>query len=291
MSRKIIIFCITIFLLLTCCHTAFATGVDISKTGSVSVTLVEKEQDQAVVGAELSVYHVATVTTDAQGNPLYDYTEAFKQLDVAISDLTLASKLDGFVSQHSVPSVKMVTDANGRAFCDGLTLGLYFVKQTGAVDGFSPCIPFLVTLPAKKDGGYVYEVNASPKTEVTKLVPITVKKVWNTDKSAEATESVTVSLLKDGNVVKTAVLSKENDWQITYNDMPKSDTYSIKEVDVPKGFTATYTQSGYTYTVTNTSTLIQTGQLVWPIPVLSACGMLLIAAGIALLRKKRKTNA
>ena len=45
------------------------------------------------------------------------------------------------------------------------------------------------------------------------------------------------------------------------------------------------------FTVTNTSTLIQTGQLIWPIPVLAAGGMLFIAVGITLLQKKRKTNA
>ena len=115
--------------------------------------------------------------------------------------------------------------------------------------------------------------------------------MWNTDESTEAADSVTVQLLKNGNVVKTATLNAQNNWQVTYTDMPESDAYSIKEVNVPKGFTATYKQNGYTFTVTNTSTLIQTGQLTWPIPVLAISGMLLIAVGIALLQKKRKTNA
>ena len=137
----------------------------------------------------------------------------------------------------------------------------------------------------------MYEVNASPKTEVARLTDITIKKVWNTDKSTEAADSVTVQLLRNGNVVKTATLNAQNNWQVTYTDMPESDAYSIKEVDVPKGFTATYQQKGYVFTVTNTSTLIQTGQLMWPIPVLAISGMLLIAAGIVLLQKKRKTNA
>ena len=73
--------------------------------------------------------------------------------------------------------------------------------------------------------------------------------------------------------------------------MPESDAYSIKEVNVPKGFIATYKQKGYVFTVTNTSTLIQTGQLIWPIPVLALIGVLLIAVGSMLLQKKRKPNA
>ena len=91
--------------------------------------------------------------------------------------------------------------------------------------------------------------------------------------------------------MQTAILSDANNWQITYTDMPESDAYSILEIDVPKGFTATYKQKAYVFTVTNTSTLIQTGQRIWPIPVLAVGGILFIAVGIALLQKKRKTNA
>ena len=291
MSRKIIIFCLTIFLVLTCSYTVFAEEYNPDLTGSISVTLTDKKQNEAIVGAELSVYYVATVLLDDDGNLMYDYTDDFKQFDTAIDDTELATKLDAFVSQHNVPSTKITTNIDGTALCNGLPLGLYFIKQTGAVEGFAPCTPFLVTVPNEKDGEYLYKVNASPKTEVARLVSITIKKVWNTDKSTEAAESVTVQLLKNGSVVKTAILNAQNNWQITYADMPESDTYSIKEVNIPKGFTATYKQEGYIFTVTNTSTLIQTGQLMWPIPVLAGGGMILIAVGIVLLQKKRKTNA
>ena len=291
MSRKIIIFCLTILLISTCSYTVFAEEYNPNLTGSISVTLTDKKQSEAIVGAELSLYYVATVIMDENENLIYNYTNDFKQLDCAIDDAELATKLDLFVSQHSIPSVKTTTNINGTAMCAELPLGLYFIKQTGAVEGFAPCTPFLVTVPNEKDGKYLYEVNASPKTEVTRITSITIKKVWNTDKSTEAADSVTVQLLRNGNVVKTAILNMQNNWQITYADMPESDTYSIKEVNIPKGFTATYKQEDYVFTVTNTSTLIQTGQLIWPIPVLAISGMLLIAVGIILLQKKRKTNA
>ena len=291
MSRKIIIFCLTILLISTCSYTVFAEEYNPNLTGSISVTLTDKKQSEAIVGAELSLYYVATVIMDENGNLIYDYTNDFKQLDCAIDDAELATKLDLFVSQHSIPSVKTTTNINGTAMCAELPLGLYFIKQTGAVEGFAPCTPFLVTVPNEKDGKYLYEVNASPKTEVARLTSITIKKVWNTDKSTDAADSVTVQLLRNGNVVKTAILNMQNNWQVTYSDMPESDAYSVKEVDVPKGFTATYKQQDYVFTVTNTSTLIQTGQLIWPIPVLAISGMLLIAVGIILLQKKRKTNA
>lgn len=291
MRRKMITLCVTALLILTWSFTVFAQDFDLEKTGSVSVTLTERYDKEPIVGAELSMYYVATVVMDADGKLIYDYTKDFKQFNTAIDDASLATKLDAFVSQHNVPSIKITTNAEGTALCDEIPLGLYFVKQTGVVEGFAPCTSFVVTVPGMNADGYVYEVNASPKTEVARLASITIKKVWNTDASTEAAERVTVQLFRNGNVVKAATLNAQNNWQVTFTDMPESDAYSIKEVDVPKGFTATYSKTGYVFTVTNTSTLIQTGQLIWPIPVLAVGGMLFIAVGITFLQKKRKRNA
>ena len=290
MKRKIITFCITILLILTCSYTVFAEEFDQSKTGSISVTLIEQKQNEPIVGAELSVYYVATARMNVNGNLSYVCTDSFENSEIDIDDPSLAIKLDAYVLEHNISSFKITTDQNGTATCKGLALGLYFIKQTGTVEGFAPCTPFIVTVPGKNGESYVYDVNASPKTEVERFTYITIKKVWNTDESTEAAKSVTVQLFKDGNVVKTATLNEQNNWQVTYTDMPESDAYSIIEVDVPKGFTATYKKNGYVFTVTNTSTLIQTGQLIWPIPVLAISGMLLIAVGIVLLQRKRKTN-
>ena len=291
MRRKIITFCITIVLLLTFSSTVFAEEFDLEKTGSIYVTLIEETQNEPIVGAELSVYYVATVVEDEEGNLIYDYTDAFKQLDIALNDAMLVTKLDEFVSQYPVPSTKMTTNTDGMALCKELPIGLYFVKQTGVEEGFELCTPFLVTVPNEEGGEYFYEVNASPKAETVRLTSITIKKVWNTDNSTEAEESVTVQLLRNGNVVKTVTLNAQNNWQVIFFNMPESDAYSVKEVDVPKGFTATVKQNGYIFTVTNTFSLIQTGQLTWPIPVLAISGMLLIAVGITLLQKKRESNA
>ena len=102
---------------------------------------------------------------------------------------------------------------------------------------------------------------------------------------------MTVQLLKDGVMVETATLNAQNNWQVTYSDMPESDAYSIVEVNVPKGFTATYSNKGYVFTVTNTASLAQTGQLIWPIPVLALAGLCLITIGAIVLRKPRNRNA
>lgn len=291
MFRKIVVLCVSVLFIFTCSFTALAQDFDPQKSGSVSVTLNELHDKQYVVGAELSIYYVATVHLNENGKLSYAYTDEFEKIGIDLSDPSLPEKLDAFVSENDIYSFKITTDERGTATCNNLELGLYFIKQTGVVDGFAPCTSFMVTLPGVNEGDYLYEVNASPKTEVVRLTSITIKKEWNTDASSKAADSVTVQLLKNENVVKTAILNSQNNWQVTYDDMPESDAYSIKEIDVPKGFTATYKQNGYVFTVINSSTLIQTGQLIWPIPVLLVVGMVLIAIGIILLKKKRKTNA
>ena len=291
MGRKILTICLSVLLLATCAITVSAEEFDLGKTGSISVTLTEQYEKTPIAGAELSVYHIATVGINTDKKLNYIYTEAFAKTGIAIDDPDLAAKLDAYLSENEAAAIKLCTDAKGTASCKDLPLGLYFVRQTNAVEGFAPCTPFLVTVPVENESGYIYAVNASPKTEVAKLTSITIQKVWNTDASTKAADHITVQLLRDGKVVETATLSEANNWRISYTDMPESDAYSIQEVNVPAGFTATYKQNGYVFTVTNTATLIQTGQLIWPIPVLAFAGVLLIAAGTVLLQKKRKQDA
>ena len=244
-----------------------------------------------LVGAELSVYYVGTWELNSSRGLLWHYTEEFAACGISKNDPALAQKLDAFVGEDITPFRKIVTDLEGKGSCDGLPLGLYFVKQTGQVDSFAPCTPFMVTIPIETEEGLVYDVDASPKTQVNMLVNITIEKVWNTDAEEDHPKRVTVQLLNHDTVVQTAVLSDENDWSVTYTDMPESDGYTVRENPVPQGFTATYGRSGYQFTVTNTRTLAQTGQLIWPIPVLAMAGLFFLLMGLAILRKSERNDA
>ena len=291
MGRKICSVCLIALILLVMPMTVFAQGFETDRVGSISVSLLDPKEETPLAGAELSLYYVATVYLDDTNHLRYLFTDTFADCGTELTDPSLATALDVFVQEHAVPAEKQVTDARGSAAFTDLPLGLYFVKQTNTISGYAPCTSFLVTLPNQNDEGYVYDVNATPKTEISRLISITIKKVWNTDESTGAADSVTIRLLKDGVVIKTAVLNAQNNWQVTFTDMPESDAYSIVEVDVPKGFVATYSQNGYIFTVTNTASLIQTGQLIWPIPVLAMAGLCLITVGCMVLRKTRDQNA
>ncbi len=100
-----------------------------------------------------------------------------------------------------------------------------------------------------------------PKPEYTQL---TVKKVWvdedNKDKQRPA--QIEVRLLQDGKELTgdeyLQVLSADNGWTHTWTNLLKSDgkdtthTYSVKEVNVPDGYTSIIATDGTKVTITNT---------------------------------------
>lgn len=266
-----------------------AEEIDMNETGSISVTLSDLENNQPIQEAKLALYYIASINQDSSNNLFYSITDDFKDCDISLDDLKLSIKLDEItkgISHHYL----IETDNKGTANISNLPLGLYFVKQINSVNGYAPCKPFLVTLPMLENNHYIYHVNASPKTEVEKLISITIKKEWKADENAIIPNEVTIQLYKEDEVVKTAVLNEQNDWQITYPNMPKSDTYFVKEVNIPNGFTPIYDQYDYIFTVTNVSSLINTGQLIWPIPVLGFSGIIFITIGYIMIRKTGKQN-
>lgn len=280
-----------VLLMLSCSAAALASGssvVDFSKTGSLSISLMAGST--AVAGAELIVYKVA----DAQSrdaNLCFEFTESYAGFGGAPEDIVGTDsvlRLVDYTNENGIAGTAGSTDASGFINFVDLELGLYLVVQTGSVEGFTDCTPFLVMIPAQEGDAWVYDIDATPKTDVLRLIDLTVQKAWNDGRESTRPESITVQLLKGGTVVDTVTLSGQNDWSHTWEDLPESDSYSIREVNVPQGYYVSYQQNGYVFTVTNSSSLVQSGQIVWPIPVLIICGLVLFAVGVLLYRRKKE---
>ena len=115
---------------------------------------------------------------------------------------------------------------------------------------------------------------------------ITVEKKWDIADSSTQPKEVTIELLKDGEVIDTVVLNDENNWTYTWYQIEESDTYSVKEKDVPSGYTDTYRQEENKFIVTNTKTLVQTGQNHLISIILTVSGLILIVLGYAYNKKE-----
>lgn len=272
------------------------SAADLSKTGAVSVVL---EADGAVVpDAEFSFYHVANAVI-RENELRFSYTAEFRNCGVSLQNPKAddAQKLFEYIQSGSIDTAYVVakTDESGRLKVTDLPLGVYLAAQTGSTDGFSDCTPFLVALPYYRDGAWQYETDASPKTDVRRLVSISVKKRWNDGYGdtgdVRRPDRVTVALKSGKNTLGTAVLSEQNGWSHVWENIPMAENLSVRETDVPSGYTALYERDGNAFTVTNTVNLIKTGQLKWPVPLLAGCGVLLFAAGCGLVCfEKRKKD-
>ena len=121
-------------------------------------------------------------------------------------------------------------------------------------------------------------------------VDLTVIKKWDDTEKSSRPASVKVTLYNGSTAVETVTLSDSNNWTYTWRDLDGNGAWQVQESNIPAGYTPSYAVSDGVVTITNTASLIQTGQLDWPIPVLGGLGILLLALGCVMTLRKRKSG-
>lgn len=252
---------------------ALAAGV-INLDTDVNLTIHYTDGDKALSNAKFSLYLVATV--DKYGE--LTVVDDFKDFSVDIRGKNdeawkaLASTLEGYALRDKItPTDSGVTDSQGKlTFPSGgkkLTLGLYLVlgeqhKQNGY--RYNPQ-PFMVMLPTQdmESNTWLYQLTANVKydkdkkpapptpTPTPEFITRKVLKVWKDNDSESRPQSITVQLLRDGEVYDSVVLSKENNWRYTWADLSDEFKWNVVE-KIPSGYEVSITQEGVTFVVTNT---------------------------------------
>lgn len=260
-------------------------GADVENersSGGISIEL--RAGDAPVVGAGFTVYPIGNAAIAGDGFN-FEYAEGITYEDTVDVDAAEADALADILQDLGIMGISKATDEDGHVTFDGLPLGIYLIKQTESVSGFTDCTPFFVSIPTKDDGEWIFAIDANPKIDVSRLISLTVNKVWNTG-GREHPDSVTAELYRGDVLADTAVLNAENNWSHTWNGLPESSEWTVRESEI-RGYSAAYRQNGMSFTITNSDKLIQTGQLIWPIPVLAAGGILLFGIGWILIQKKK----
>ena len=133
---------------------------------------------------------------------------------------------------------------------------------------------------------------SKPDSDPSYPLDVVVRKVWSSDDDMkDRPDSVTVTLYNGDVPYETVRLGAWNNWTYTWKDLSAYGNWQVIESNIPKGYVPSYSVSGNVVTITNTRSLIQTGQLNWPIWVLGGAGLVLVALGGAMLVKKKKHNA
>lgn len=270
--------------------------IDFNSKGSIEITLNEKTDNEKIEGAEILLYKVADAKSENH-NLMFEYIDELKSCNASLNDLETKSKSEEIEKciNENIKSLKQITDINGTVKYNDLDLGLYLVKQNNIVEGFSKIDSFLVMIPKIVNNKWIYDIKSTPKTDIIRVIDINVKKVWNTstsntNDSIKLPRSIEVELLLNDKVIDTVKLSKDNNWSYTWENLAKSEEYTIKEINVPKGYTPSYQKDNNTFIVTNTSTLVQTGQMLWIVMLLIITGITFIIISIIYDRKTNEQN-
>lgn len=248
---------------------------DLDRKGSISVKPEAEGADLS--GVTFLLYRAGDLAWD--GTELKaSWTPAFADCGASPHDLRaegLAGHLAAFAYQQSIPA-----DAQGLDF-SGLSAGVYLLVPQGGENSGVQLVPFLLTIPtADEQGGWLYDLIVLPKTQpLPCTTSLTVKKRWA---CSEHPDHVTVTLLKNGKSAGAVILNAQNGWSFSWKDLDPAFSWTAAELPVPEGWLASYQIKGETVTITNTpdEPFIQTGQWRWPVPVLAALGVLLVAVGL-----------
>lgn len=259
-------------LLVWCTAPAFALEVvDLSRTGSIKVSLYDSETSEAVGGGTLTLYRVAKVQKD-NANLSFVYTNGFEDCGVELGDLSegeLAGRLAEKIAATAESTTVEISDIGVAEFGD-LEVGLYLVVQTTAAENYNVINPFLVSVPIQENGSYVYDVDALPK------VGTAAKKTPEPPDTPDTPDTPDKPEEENPNTPAAPGPDNPDGWVLGANGEKIYLNPEAPSPDNPNG------------RVMGAHGLPQTGQLDWPIPVLAVIGVVLVAAGIKLKKGTRK---
>lgn len=262
-------------LLVWCTAPAFALEVvDLSRTGSIKVSLYDSETSEAVGGGALTLYRVAKVQKD-NANLSFVYTNGFEDCGVELGDLSegeLAGRLAEKIAATAESTTVEISDIGVAEFGD-LEVGLYLVVQTTAAENYNVINPFLVSVPIQENGSYVYDVDALPK------VGTAAKKTPEPPDTSDTPDTPDTPDKPDEETPNTPAApgpDNPDGWVLGAHGEKIYLNPEAPSPDNPNGY------------VMGAHGLPQTGQLNWPIPVLAVTGVVLVAAGIKLKKETRK---
>ncbi len=257
--------------------------VDLTQKGSINIIL---KGESNVVGAEIEIIKIGKPVIK-NNNLLFEYVDELKSCNFDINTKNI-NNIKKCIENKKLNNFIKLTNQNGEALFTNLDLGLYYIKQNNIVKNYSQMEPILIMLPEEINNSFEYNIDATPKIDIQDLIDLTIKKIWNTDKKDKILDKVTIELYKDKEKIKTIILDANNNWQEIIESLPKSDKYSVKEINIPKDYTVSYNQNEYIFTITNTPSLVDTGQLTYIYEIILYIGFILIIVGLIL--KKRESN-
>lgn len=189
---------------------------------------------------------------------------------------SLASTLVNYLSGETITPTATGTvavvnadtdDKTGQVKFENLTVGVYLVVPEGDSDGsYTYTTPYyLAALPGLSSADeWVYDLVVPNKwdrsyhgggggTPGGSTINRNVMKVWENADGVDQPDSVTVQLLRDGEVYDEVELNDGNEWQKSWTGLSSDYDWTLVEADVPSDYTVSIEEDGNTFVVTNTA--------------------------------------
>lgn len=215
-----------------------------------------------------------------------------------------ADTLYGYIQRDRIQPIQIdATGPTGSIVFLALSRGLYLVAgQPCNIDGtLYQTQPQLIAVTED----LILEAKCEAQEEPIDPQTLSVLKKWNdAGYESKRPQSLSVSLVRNGSMVETVTLNAAGNWRHTWENLEPGWQWSVVE-ECPKDYTVTMQREGDTFLLTNTRivypekpsdtptgstqdpSIPQTGMVWWPVLVLLAGGLCLIALGARLRREER----
>lgn len=279
----------------------------------IDFTISYTDQGEKIEGIEFFIYKIGNL--DAQRE--ITLNNEFKKYPIEIKKNNsaqwneYANTLKGYVKRDNIkPLYKQNTNSNGEATFK-LEKGLYLVigEDFSTKQYRYKTNPYIVMLPEiEKETGKLLDKSISypkfTKEKITKRkIDIEVIKIWNdSGMESERPDFITVELLENGKIKDNIRLSKKNNWTYTWKNLDFDSSYLVVEKNIDKKYKVSVENYGKNFVITNTidippvyppntpPMIPETGQLWWPIYLLSGIGIISIVIGYAKEKRKGEYN-
>lgn len=290
--------------------TLAAGSIDLNRAHSLTVTADYGRIP--VSGLRLDAYQISTVDESGKLTVVERYRDYAEDLDIrgrndeAWQRMAQILSREIMLDQNLRPSCSAVTENDGAAKFTDISMGLYLIQGSSVEkDGYVySTLPFFAILPEQdlnsNTWNYDVVVNAKPGQKPVRA-DYEVMKIWKDDcHKDQRPQSITISLICDGNVYDTVTLPHDGTWNYTWNELDTNHQWTVTEEPLEGYKNGEVQQEGNTFIVTNicdktanadksqNPILPQTGQLWWPVPVLLAAGLLFLVIG--LIRRRGDTD-
>lgn len=239
---------------------------------------------------EFTIYRVGEIGEDGKIIPLtafQDYVPESADSSAQVwSDA--AEKLEEDLTANKLttvqPAATAQTNSSGAARFENLEQGVYFARSTKVQNGryVYTTLPiffstFSQTIAIKYSRQLLHE-------------DLKIVKVWKDScHPSRRPKSITIRLMRDGVKYSEITLPQKGKWEYTWKDLETRYQWTVEEDPITGYKKPEIRYENGLITVTNAcnrpashtnTTLVQTGQLWWPVPILLAVGLLMVIVGL-----------